>query len=255
MMKGSVVIDCFPESALRYRDGYAVVVIDVIRATTTATTAISLGRRVFNVQTTDEAFVLASTLQDPLLVGELGGNMPYGFDMTNSPAQITVRTDLHRPMILVSSSGTQLLLNAVGSEAIYVACFRNISAIAKYLAGRHDRIAILGAGTRGQFRREDQMGCAWLAEKLIKVGYVAETPQTKEYISRWKEVNPEEVRGGRSAEYLRQSGQEQDLEFILNHIDDLDAVPVLIGSELVMASGTVVQPFSRIVYHVVSNLD
>jgi 2-phosphosulfolactate phosphatase len=255
MMKGRVVIDCFPESALRYRDDHAVVVIDVIRATTTATTAMSLGRRVFTVQTTDEAFVLASTLQDPLLVGELGGNMPYGFDMTNSPAQIAVRTDMHRPMILVSSSGTQLLLNAVGSEAIYVACFRNISAIAKYLAGRHDRVAVLGAGTRGQFRREDQMGCAWLAERLVQAGYEAENPQTSEYISVWKGVSPEEVRSGRSAEYLRQSGQEQDLEFILNHIDDLDAVPVLIGSELVMASGTVVQPFSQIVCHVVSNLN
>ena len=54
-MDRSVVIDCFPESAEKYRDGYAVVVIDVIRATTTATTAVSLGRRVFPAQTTDEA--------------------------------------------------------------------------------------------------------------------------------------------------------------------------------------------------------
>lgn len=253
-MKGRVVIDCFPESALRYRDGYAVVVVDVIRATTTAATAISLGRRVFPVQTTDAAFVLAPTLQDPLLVGELGGNMPYGFEMTNSPAQIAVRNDVHRPMILVSSSGIQLLLNAAGSEAIYVACFRNMSAIANHLAGRHDRVAILGAGTRGQFRREDQMGCAWVAERFVQAGYEAENPQTSECISVWKGVSPEEVRGGRSAEYLRQSGQEQDLEFILNHIDDLDAVPVLIGNELVMVSGTVVKPFSPIVYNVVSGL-
>jgi 2-phosphosulfolactate phosphatase len=93
-MKGTVVIDRFPESALRYRDRYVIVVIDVIRATTTATTAISFGRRVFPVLTTDEAFVLASTLRDPLLVGELGGNMPYGFEMTNSPVQIAVRNDM-----------------------------------------------------------------------------------------------------------------------------------------------------------------
>jgi 2-phosphosulfolactate phosphatase len=254
-MKGSVVIDCFPESALRYRDRYAIVVIDIIRATTTATTAISLGRRVFPVLTTDEAFVLASTLQDPLLVGELGGNMPYGFDMNNSPAQMTVRPDVHRPVILVSSSGTQLLLNAVGSEAIYIACFRNVSAIANYIAGRHERIAILGAGTRGQFRREDQMGCAWVAERLIQVGYEAETQQTKEYVWRWKGVGPEEVRGGRSAEYLRQSGQEQDLEFILNHIDDLDTVPALVNGELLMATGTVVKPFLQPVEHIVSGLN
>ena len=226
----------------RYRDRYAIVVIDVIRATTTATTAVSLGRRVFPVLTTDEAFVLAQTLQNPLLVGELGGNMPYGFHMNNSPAQISRRTDVHRPVILVSSSGTQLLLNAKGSEGTYIACFRNVSAISNYLAGRHDHVALLGAGTRGQFRREDQMGCAWVAERLIEAGYRAESSQTNEYVAKWKGISPEEVRGGRSAKYLRQSGQEQDLEFVLHHIDDLDTVPALINGELVMASGTVCKP-------------
>jgi len=253
-MKRRVIIDCFPESALRYRDGYAVVVVDVIRATTTATTAISLGRRVFPVQTTDEAFVLASTLQDPLLVGELGGNMPYGFEMTNSPAQIAVRNDIHRPMILVSSSGTHLLLNAAGSNGVYIACFRNMSAIAEYLVGKHDCIAILGAGTRGQFRREDQMGCAWVAEKLIQAGYEAENPQTSEYISLWKGISPENVRGGRSAEYLQRSHQEQDLEFVLSHIDDLDTVPALVEGELVMVSGTVLTLVPPIIYNIVSGL-
>ena len=120
-MKGTVVIDCLPESAERYRDRYAIVVVDVIRATTVATTAVSMGRRVFPAKTTDDASVIAATLKDPLLVGELGGNMPYGFDLTNSPVQITARKDVHRPMVLVSSSGTQLLLNAVGSKAIYLA--------------------------------------------------------------------------------------------------------------------------------------
>ncbi len=254
MAKCTVVIDKFPESALRYRDDHAIVVIDVIRATTTATTAVSLGRRVFPVQTTDEAFILASSLEEPLLVGELGGNMPYGFEMTNSPAQIAVRDDVHRPMILVSSSGIQLLLNATGSMGVYIACFRNISAIAEYLAGRHDRIAILGAGTRGQFRREDQMGCAWMAEKLIQEGYEAETAQTSEYISRWKGISPEEVRGGRSAGYLRESRQEHDLEFVLDHIDDLDTVPALVDGELVVVSGTISKPFSQSAYHIISVL-
>lgn len=240
-MKESVIIDCFPESAERYRDRHAIVVIDVIRATTTATTAVSLGRRVFPVTTTDEAFILASKLQAPLLVGELGGNMPYGFNMNNSPAQIAVMTDVHRPIILVSSSGTQLLLNSVGAEAVYIACFRNISAIASYLIGRHGRIALLGAGTRGRFRREDQMGCAWVAEKLVKSGYEIENHQTGEYVTRWCGASPEEVRDGQSAEYLRRSDQEQDLEFILNHIDDLDTIPALVNGELVMVSGTILK--------------
>ena len=239
-MKGSVVVDCLPESAERYRDRYAIVVVDVIRATTVATTAVSLGSRVFPAKTTDEACVIAARLNDPLLVGELGGNKPYGFHMTNSPVQLVARKDLHRPMVLVSSSGTQLLLNAVGSEAIYLACFRNFSAVARHIDGRHERIAVLGAGSRGQFRREDQMGCAWVAEKLILAGYRAETQKTSELVARWHEAPVDAIRGGKSAEYLNRSGQLEDLEFILAHIDDLDTVPSLVNGELISVSDRIV---------------
>jgi 2-phosphosulfolactate phosphatase len=236
---GTVVIDCFPESGERYRDRYAIVVVDVIRATTVATTAVSMGRRVFPAKTTDDASVIAATLEDPLLVGELGGNKPYGFHITNSPVQVAAREDLHRPMVLVSSSGTQLLLNAVGSEAIYLGCFRNVSAVARHIGGRHERIALLGAGSRGQFRREDQMGCAWIAGKLLEAGYRSETQRTSDLVSRWHDARADEIRDGKSAEYLKRSGQQEDLEFILDHIDDLDTVPSLVNGELIAVSGCV----------------
>jgi 2-phosphosulfolactate phosphatase len=240
-MKGTVIIDCFPESAERYRDRYAIVVVDVIRSTTVAATAVGMGRRVFPAQTTDEAFVIAAGLQDPLLVGELGGNMPYGFHLTNSPVQVAVRNDLHRPMVLVSSSGTQLLLSAAGSEAVYLACFRNFSAVARHIDGKHRRVAVLGAGTRGQFRREDQMGCAWVAEKLIEAGYTPETQKTGDYVSRWHGANPDEIRAGESAKYLTRSGQQEDLQFVLDHIDDLDTVPALLNGELIPVSDRIAQ--------------
>ena len=235
-MRGKVVIDCFPDSAARYKDQYAIVVIDVIRFCTTATTAVAQGRRVFPATTTDEAFAIAASLENPLMAGELGGNMPYGFHVNNSPAQIAVRTDAERPMVLVSSSGSQLLSNAAGGEAVYAASLRNMTAIAEHIARHHERVAILGAGTWRQFRREDQMGCAWIAEKLVAAGFSAANEITCKYISRWSGVSPEEIRGGKSAEYLRRSQQSDDLEFILAHIDDLQAVPVFIKNELIPAS-------------------
>ena len=235
-MRGTVVIDALPESAERYRRDCAIVVVDVIRATTVATTAVSKGWRVYPAKTTDDASRIAATLDNPLLVGELGGNKPYGFDITNSPAQIAVRNDVHRPMVLVSSSGTQLLLNAAGAPAVYVACFRNFSAVARHLSGRHQRVAVLGAGTRGQFRREDQMGCAWVAEKLLGAGYAAETQQTRELVARWHNASTAEVRGTESAEYLARSNQLEDLEFVLAHIDDLQTVPSLVDGHLTAVS-------------------
>jgi len=249
-MERSVIIDCFPESGKRYRKDYAIVAIDVIRATTTATTAISLGRRVFPVNSTDEAYVLTDKLKNPLLVGELGGNVPYGFDLTNSPVQVAALsavpsgsfTDIARPLITLSSSGTQLLVNSVGSEAVYIACFRNFSAVAEYLAGKHEKIAVLGAGTRGRFRREDQIGCAWVTEKLIEAGHRPENSETADIVERWGDVDVKIIREGQSADYLRRSGQVHDLEFILHHIDDLNIVPQLVNGELIVASGAATGP-------------
>ena len=235
-MNRSVVIDCFPASAQRYVNRYAIVVVDVIRATTTATTALAQGRRVFPVQTTDEAFVLASKLSEPLLVGELGGYMPFNFDLTNSPLQIANRNDFYRPMIFISSSGTQLLMNATrGRGAVYISCLRNLSALAGHLIKNHNDVAILGAGTRGQFRREDQIGCAWLAEKLLEDGYLAGTPDTLKYVNRWSGADLNLIREGRSAKYLLKSNQKHDLDFVIENIDDLEVVPRMIDGEIVAA--------------------
>ncbi len=224
-MKGSFVIDCFPESAQKYSEYDAMVVVDVIRATTTAVTAVHKGWKVYPARTSDGAFVLSEKLKNALLVGELGGNMPYGFHLTNSPVRIFERDDFHRPLILVSSSGIQLLLNAGAEKAdVFISCLRNFRATARYLSEKYARIAILGAGTHGQFRREDQIGCAWVGNELTALGYVAENDATFGWVTQWKDAEPEEITRGRSAAYLRRSEQEHDLQFIVEHIDDLETV-------------------------------
>ncbi len=237
-MQKTVLIDSFPESAQRYKENYVIVVVDVFRFTTTVTTALALGRRVYPVHTSDHAFVKASTLTNPMLVGELGGNMPYDFDLPNSPALIAERTDMrqknHRPIVIVSSSGSQLLLNALGSEAVYAACLRNITSVCEYIAERHSKIAVLGAGTHGQFRREDQLCCAWIAERLVKLGYTAASLETEGYIQKWSGASLDDMRHGRSGTYLRRSGQEQDIDFVLDHVDDLPIVPALVNDELIV---------------------
>ena len=118
----TVVIDMFDKVKPDYNNDYAVVAVDVIRETTTAVTGVALGRQCFPVSSIEEATLLAKKLADPLLVGEMGGNMPYGFDMQNSPAQLEARTDISRPMILLSTSGTRLISEFRNYEALYVAC-------------------------------------------------------------------------------------------------------------------------------------
>jgi 2-phosphosulfolactate phosphatase len=229
----TVTIDCFPESVHRYGEGWTVVAVDVIRATTTAVTAVAAGRRCFPVASIEAAVPLAARLQDPLLVGELGGSVPYGFDLDNSPAELARRSDVQRSAILLSTSGTRLLCQAGRSARVYAACLRNYTAQIRHLAGRYPRIAVVGAGARGVFREEDQQCCAWIAQGLVEAGHRPDL-HTANLIARWRGTPIDAWKGSDSVRYLRRTGRLQDLEFILDHVDDLDAVFWLDGMELAM---------------------
>ncbi|MFB3916847.1 MAG: 2-phosphosulfolactate phosphatase [Terriglobales bacterium] len=234
-MKRSVVIDCFPSSVARYRHGYAVVAIDVIRATTVAITAIALGRRCFVAESLESAQHIAARLREPLLAGELGGDMPAGFDMNNSPAELALRDDVHRPLVMLSSSGTQLMYEAsCCDEPGYIACLRNSAATARYLSRQHPQVAIIGAGSRNEFREEDQMCCAWIGEQLLNDGYVPENTQTMEIIERWRGLPPSACSVSNSIGYLRRTNQLRDFDFILAHINDLDATYTMHHGDVAM---------------------
>lgn len=234
-MTRTVAIDCFPESVRNHTD-CAIVAVDVIRATTTAITAVALGRRCHPAATLDEATVLESRLrtEDPLLAGELGGSTPYGFEMTNTPAGLAERDDTHRPLILLSTGGTAVIGESVHCQGSFVACLRNIRAQSEYLAGRHDRIACIGAGTRGEFREEDQLCCAWIAERLVRSGYRPADEQTQRIIERWSGAQADAFLMSKSVDYLRDTNQLNDLDFILAHVDDLSASFELRDGQIVM---------------------
>jgi 2-phosphosulfolactate phosphatase len=229
----TVVIDCFPASAARYGGECAIVAVDVIRATTLAITAVSTGRRCLVAASLEDAVALRDRLGNALLVGELGGNMPHGFDMNNSPADLVARDDIECPVVMLSSSGTELMLAAGrATQSAYAACFRNLSATARHLIGRHRRVALIGAGSRGEFREEDQLGCSRIAELLLQAGYRTENGATADVIERWRDLATKAIEGSNSVAYLRRTNQVSDLEFTLDHVDDLDLVCTIDGNEI-----------------------
>ena len=232
MMERTVVIDCFPDSVARYAATHTIVAVDVIRATTTAVSAVTSGRRCFPVPSLETAVPLAARLDNPLLVGELGGNAPYGFHLTNSPAQIAPRPDVERPMLLLSTSGTPLMWEARLAPAAYAACLRNVTAQADHLAGSDGPIAVIGAGSRNEFRDEDALCCGWIATALLERGFTPADERTERHVAEWRGAPVDVCAEGHSAEYLRRTGQVSDLEFILAHVDDVDAAFRLSRGEL-----------------------
>jgi 2-phosphosulfolactate phosphatase len=237
-LRNSVLIDCFQENPEICRDGYAVVAIDVIRATTTAITAVAAGWRCFPVPSAEAAFLLQRKLPNCLLAGEVSGDIPQEFELNNSPAEISVREDFHRPLILLSSSGTKLIHAARECDFVYLACFRNFASLSQHLVDRHPRVALIGAGTRGEFREEDQICCAWIARELIDAGYEPEDERTSSIVDRWRTATVEACLCSKSVDYLRRSGQTRDLDFTLEHVNDLQPVFVMRDGEVVMAPTT-----------------
>lgn len=241
-MARTVAIACYP-SLGEPGDGWSVVGVDVIRATTTAITAVAAGRRCFPVSTLEEAVALAARLEDPLLVGELGGSMPFGFHLQNSPVAMSRRADLERPVILLSTSGTALLLAAAArgrtrdeqAGRTYAACLRNVRAQTDWLIAHDENVLLLAGESRGEFREEDRLCCARLAHPLLEAGYQPGNRLVEETVEQWAHAPDDAFVSGHSVQYLAATGQLHDVEFILNHVDDLDTVYEMRAGELIQS--------------------
>jgi 2-phosphosulfolactate phosphatase len=220
----TVAIDCFHEHLAPLGSEEAIVAVDVIRASTTAVTAAALGWRVYPAGSIEAAVRLAADLELPILAGELGGVQPYGFDLQNSPTQMEALERSGRPIILLSTSGTRLMAEASRRAKTYVGCLRNVSALAAHLSEQGRSVRVLGADSRGEFREEDQLCAARVAVALAHAGYGLADALTEGVIERWGMAGDDAFLDGASAHYLRDTGQHGDLSFVLEHVDDLDAV-------------------------------
>ena len=232
----TVSIECYVDVLPAEPKGKVAVAVDVLRSATTAITAVELGRRCFPVGTLDRAMERAQAIGDALLVGELGGNMPYGFDFNNSPASLARRHVVSRPVVLLSTSGTGLMEEVQRFEAGYVACLRNVSATARHLAANHADVLLLAAATRGEFREEDKICCARIAASLLGSGFEP-VGDAADLVATWKDAPLDSIRTGKSGRYLRDTGQLEDLDFVLEHVDDLNAMYRMTDGELVAVAG------------------
>ncbi len=199
-----------------------VVVVDVFRATTTLCTAALTGRPCYAAASMADARQLAAGLPNAVLAGEVGGTVPAGFELDNSPVAVASTGDA-RPLVLLTSSGTPLLRQAAAGHPTYAGCLRNVTALAGHLEGVEDPIAVVGAGTQGEFREEDQLGCARIAAALLVRGHRLADPDDP-VVRAWADVAVERATHGRSAAFLRTSGKVADLEFVLAHLDDVREV-------------------------------
>jgi len=150
--------------------GRGVVVIDVLRATTTVITAVANGAKaVIPAATSEEAVRLASNLEKDgvLLAGERKSLKIEGFALGNSPREMTAAAVAGKTIVLATTNGTPALVTAQGGDPVLVGAPANFKALAEraraILAERGD-LVIVCAGREKQFAIED----AYTAGRLVK---------------------------------------------------------------------------------------
>jgi 2-phosphosulfolactate phosphatase len=149
--------------------GVVVLMVDVLRASTTMITALANGCvGIVPVADPDDARRRVAALGSgaAVLAGERRGERIPGFALGNSPLEATAERVRGRTLVFTTSNGTRALLAARGAAAVGVAAFINLSPAAAWArAGRQD-VTVLCAGQRGQVSLEDHICAGLLVARL-----------------------------------------------------------------------------------------
>ena len=99
-------------------------VIDVLRAFSTAAYAFGAGAEsIILVGDVGDALSLKAQLPDTLIMGEVHGVKPEGFDFGNSPTEITWQNLSGKSLIQRTSAGTQGVVRSINAEKLFTASF------------------------------------------------------------------------------------------------------------------------------------
>jgi 2-phosphosulfolactate phosphatase len=125
----------------------AVVVIDVLRAFTTAACAFAAGARdLVLTDSVESAFEQKRRHPDAFLMGEVGGAKVDGFDHGNSPSDFPKDAVLGRRVIQCTGSGTRCAVAASGAESLHVASLNVAGATVRAVASAPVVTIVASAG-------------------------------------------------------------------------------------------------------------
>ncbi len=155
-------------------NGRAIVVLDVLRATTTMTAALAAGVKEIRIfDDVDQALTAARAHTGPrVLCGERGCLPPEGFDLGNSPGAFSAEKYAGCTVFMCTTNGTRAIVAARRARRVWVGAIVNAGAVARRLAEEGLDVTLLCAGTQGQIALEDVLGVGAIAEELAGIGNI-----------------------------------------------------------------------------------
>jgi 2-phosphosulfolactate phosphatase len=196
------------------------IMVDVLRASTTMTVAMENFSRIIPVKSIEEAEKLAGKY-DAVLAGERRGAAIEGFDVGNSPVEISNFNG--EVLVITTSNGTRIL---EGMKAkVLVGSFVNANAVAKKAMEMADNhIEIVMAGVEGRFAIEDFLGAGEIIGNLI--GCNLDENALAAYMSSCNHTMVKNaILNSRSAHRLIELGLSNDVDFCIRR-NIYDMVPV-----------------------------
>jgi 2-phosphosulfolactate phosphatase len=211
-----------------------VVIIDVLRATSTINTALDNGvKEVIPVSTVEEG--LEYKAKGYIVGAERNGKKYEGFDYGNSPFEYMSEEVKGKSVVLTTSNGTRALKMSQGADEIITASFLNINAVIKYLKNQPNDILLFCSGWKDRFSLEDTM-CAGAIADGLKNDTVTHADSTFAAIHLFKSFEGDLLGAIKQSNHyhrLAKNGVTKDIEYCVSK-DKTTTIPKWNGKTLVL---------------------
>lgn len=150
-------------------DNNLVVIVDILRATSSICAAIHNGvQSIIPVATVEEARAMKQ--QGYMVASERDGYVLDFADFGNSPFNFTPDKVQGRDIVYSTTNGTRCIHMASHSKAVVIGSFLNISALANWLIQQDSPVLIFCASWKDRFSLEDTVFAGALAKRLLDSG-------------------------------------------------------------------------------------
>jgi 2-phosphosulfolactate phosphatase len=210
-----------------------IVVIDVLRASSTIITALAYGcRGLVPILSPEQAKEKAQQFkkEEVLLGGEREGRKIKGFDLGNSPREYQKEIVEDRIIIFSTTNGVKTLERVRGAFRIIIASFLNLQATFNYCFKFQGDILLACAGKEGYFSLEDTV-CAGMLINSLRDIYSDTCQEVDANLTAqvlYKKFGNnilEMLRKSQHGRYLESIGLRKDLEFC-SQLDIFNIVPI-----------------------------
>jgi 2-phosphosulfolactate phosphatase len=194
------------------------IVVDVLRATSTISQALSSGwPRVLCCPGIEEARAVLEQLGEGVLGGEREAQKIEGFDVGASPREFLEAGD--KPLILTTTNGTRAILSAAAScGEVVLGSLLNLDAVAAAARERGEDAIVVCAGFQNAFALDD----AYCAGRIVELlpGDRTDAAKAAELVAR---AYPD-AHAGLTARTYGPPGLEEDIRFCAQE-NTLSVVP------------------------------